>query len=451
MADYTQPESVDRRLRYFDGQFLREQDFIDEQRYHLDRERRLARLAHSPGVVEGLAVTAVPNAPKVTVSAGTALDGHGRLLVRVDAGEPLDLTDRVNRDGDVAVVVALTYVEEEADAPQGGASPRWREVPDVTAFLEGATDAPPEDSSPRLARVLVQRDGTAVVDPDWAAASSGLAVRGALTVAGRASFPAGVDGGPAAEGGPAPVRAHAGLRVTGVPAFDSTVRLDVINGSADHGRANLVITGRFQEANDAWSFGTGARNSLVFARNAADSHQAVGALGEEQVSVQLEGNSRSLGVLTRDRGAEPAVIVEQTGAVRVGTDTARGTLGVVGDLAVRGGTALSRLGQWTTQVLRRGRLVRLQIAIAPGSLSNVVVVNPGLGNIGVFEVAIPDGTTGEWYGRYTTFDPQLSVQGETIVLAGGNPMIGDATRTNPNGAFGSTVLVLELHHIAGIG
>src|SRR4051812_2982481 len=98
MADYTQPEYVDRRLRYFDGQFLREQDFIDEQRYHVDRERRLARVAHSAGVVEGLEVAAVANAPRVTVAPGTALDGHGRLLVRVDAGDPLDLGDLVNRD-----------------------------------------------------------------------------------------------------------------------------------------------------------------------------------------------------------------------------------------------------------------------------------------------------------------------------------------------------------------
>src|SRR3954451_20832299 len=98
MADYTQPDDVDRRVRYFDGQFLHEQDFIDEQRYHLDRPRRLARLVSTPGIVEGLAVTPVANAAKVTVAAGTALDARGRLLVRVDAGDPLDLSDLANRD-----------------------------------------------------------------------------------------------------------------------------------------------------------------------------------------------------------------------------------------------------------------------------------------------------------------------------------------------------------------
>ena len=85
--------------------------------------------------------------------------------------------------------------------------------------------------------------------------------------------------------------------MTGVRTFDSTVRLDVVNGSADHGRANLVITGRFQEANDAWSFGTAARTSLVFARNAADTARRSASWVRSRCPLQLEGNSRSLGVL----------------------------------------------------------------------------------------------------------------------------------------------------------
>src|SRR3954471_1640019 len=119
MADYTQPDVVDRRLRYFDGQFLREQDFIDEQRYLLDRLRRLSRLARTPGVLEGFDVTPVPNAPRVKVGRGTALDGAGRLLVRADDTVPLDLADLVNHDGPVALIVTASYREAEADAPPG--------------------------------------------------------------------------------------------------------------------------------------------------------------------------------------------------------------------------------------------------------------------------------------------------------------------------------------------
>ena len=36
-ANYELPSVVEKRVRFFDGQFLQEQDFIDEQKYHLDR------------------------------------------------------------------------------------------------------------------------------------------------------------------------------------------------------------------------------------------------------------------------------------------------------------------------------------------------------------------------------------------------------------------------------
>jgi hypothetical protein len=71
MADYTQPDYVTKRLRYYYGQFLEDQDFVDEQLYHLDRERRLARSFHSPGVVEGLQITSgALGASVVTVGVG---------------------------------------------------------------------------------------------------------------------------------------------------------------------------------------------------------------------------------------------------------------------------------------------------------------------------------------------------------------------------------------------
>lgn len=455
MADYTEPDFVDRRLRYFDGQFLREQDFIDEQRYHLDRERRLARTAHSPGVVDGLTVTAVPNAPKVTVGPGTALDGHGRLLVRVDAGDPLDLTDLVNRDGDVAVVVALSYVEAEADAPQGGASPRWREAPRVAAFLDGARDAPSQDDAPRLARVMLHPDGTASVDADALAPRSGLAVRGALDVAGPASFPGGIDGGVSADGTPPQVRAAGGLRVTGDPAFDSSVRLDVTNGSADFGRANLVITGRYQDGNDGWSFGTAARNSLVFARNAAGHGQQIGAVGDDQVSLQLEGNSRSFGILTRERGADPALTVAQEGTVHLGSTDRRANLSVDGeayvslDLTVLGGLGAGQIGQWTTVVYPAAEQV--DITIGPRSPHNVIVVRRQSGIINIVRVFVPGGTEGQWIGQYTFHDPQSGDLGNVAPLLPGNPMSAVAARVSLPGGSSPVVLHLEVHRVTVLG
>jgi hypothetical protein len=473
MADYEQPDDVDRRLRYFDGQFLREQDFIDEQHYHLDRERRLARVAHTAGVVEGLTVEAVPNAPKVTVAAGTALDGHGRLLVRVDAGEPVDLTSLVNRDGPVSVLLALSYSEIEAGAPQGGASPRWQEAPGVLHFLADATDLPAEEEAPRLARVVLHPEGTAEVDQAWAAARSGLTVRGdtevrgGLTVGGElavgsdlavggtlrvarpASFAAGIDGGTASDGTDAPAVASSGLQVTRDLGYDGTVRLDVINGATDFGRTNLVLTGRFQGGNDAWSFGTAARNSLVFARNEAETGQAVGVVGEEEVSLQLEGNTRALGVLTRDRGNDPALVLTQDGSVGVHTDQPGAPLDVNGDLAVRGGAAFGEVGRWTAHV-EAGVLV---VTIADGSRHNLVAVRLAKGVVGSFAVRIPLDTWGQWAARYTAYDNGTGEVGAPAGMRQQNPgdpyaLFGNAVSSTLPPGSQPWILLLEVHHVS---
>ena len=46
-----------RRVHYFDHQFLRVEDFTDEQAYHLEMRRAHNRMLHSPGVAHGLALT----------------------------------------------------------------------------------------------------------------------------------------------------------------------------------------------------------------------------------------------------------------------------------------------------------------------------------------------------------------------------------------------------------
>ncbi|MCK5712331.1 MAG: hypothetical protein KAI25_06425, partial [Hyphomicrobiaceae bacterium] len=65
-------EDITKRMNYFDRQFLRANDFQDEQEYHIDRRRRHNRLLHKPGVAKGLEVTGEKNANTVVVSAGTA-------------------------------------------------------------------------------------------------------------------------------------------------------------------------------------------------------------------------------------------------------------------------------------------------------------------------------------------------------------------------------------------
>jgi hypothetical protein len=57
-SDHKQPLSVNKRVRFYDGQFLQDQDLIDEQKYHIGQLSRHRRSLHVAGVVEGLEVTA---------------------------------------------------------------------------------------------------------------------------------------------------------------------------------------------------------------------------------------------------------------------------------------------------------------------------------------------------------------------------------------------------------
>lgn len=80
---YDLPPYVLSRVRYYDGEFLKDEDFIDDQKFHMDRHRRHERLMHVAGIAEGLDISVVPDATgtRLKVSAGTALDSLGRQIL----------------------------------------------------------------------------------------------------------------------------------------------------------------------------------------------------------------------------------------------------------------------------------------------------------------------------------------------------------------------------------
>jgi hypothetical protein len=152
-ANYDQPKDVVKRTRFFDGQFLKDQDFIDDQKYHIDRQRRPNRLLRVSGICEGLTVEVKDN--KVTVTPGTALDSQGRLIVLNDTVS-VNLKDQAD-----ALDIFISYGQEESDmtqpgndlsttTPPGGASPpstgqgaagatRWLERPQIGAVQDRAS------------------------------------------------------------------------------------------------------------------------------------------------------------------------------------------------------------------------------------------------------------------------------------------------------------------------
>ena len=84
---------VEKRLRYFNGQFLQEKDFTDEQAYHIDRQRRHNRLLHTPGIAEGLDVEADVGARGAKVKPGTAVDAKGQFIVLAQE-RPVDFEEQ---------------------------------------------------------------------------------------------------------------------------------------------------------------------------------------------------------------------------------------------------------------------------------------------------------------------------------------------------------------------
>lgn len=110
------------------------------------------------------------------------------------------------------------------------------------------------------------------------------------------------------------------LQVKGSNAYDAWTRVYITNNANDYGRTNLILTGRLQDGNDIWRFGTEARNSIVFAQNESASGVNVGAFGTQVYSMQVEGRSRSLGFLSTLNGNVPNMVLTQQGKLGVGTD-----------------------------------------------------------------------------------------------------------------------------------
>jgi hypothetical protein len=139
MADYDLPDVVEKRVRYFDGQYLQDQDFIDEQDYQRDREHRQNRLLHGPGIAGGLDVSATSKQNEVQVSPGTAIDLAGfQLVLKEPATAPLP---GQTYNGQQGIGLYLSYREIPSDpAPSGPGTEgdtRWWELPELTPALPG--------------------------------------------------------------------------------------------------------------------------------------------------------------------------------------------------------------------------------------------------------------------------------------------------------------------------
>jgi hypothetical protein len=120
MTDY-------KRLNYYNGQFLNEDDFNDDQAYHRNRQMLHGRMQHFWGIAEGLAVT-ISNAPRsVDIAPGAALDKDGNQIL-------LDATATQSFQGTGAGTwyLVIQFAEVQSDPAAAKYVPgntRWTQTP----------------------------------------------------------------------------------------------------------------------------------------------------------------------------------------------------------------------------------------------------------------------------------------------------------------------------------
>jgi len=244
MADYVLPGVAEKRVRFFDGQFLQDQDFVDEQNYQRDREHRHNRLLHGPGVAEGLTVTSA-TANQVTVAPGTAIDGDGNQLALAQP-TTLDLPGAEFNDKQ-GVQLYISFQATATDQQTVGGSSdytRWLERPRLTALAPG--NAYSGTASPvLLASVAVDHAGRVTVD-NAARTYSGLRLPGpgadAATLRATGSGQLDLAGGLTVDGG---------LSVTGnlgVGTVSPSAKLQVVGGGGQS--VDFVVNGRMRSNNN---------------------------------------------------------------------------------------------------------------------------------------------------------------------------------------------------------
>lgn len=162
--------STPSRVNYFDKQFLRKQEFADEQGYQIALRRRHNISHHSWGIVVGLEVAAEEE--QLVVRPGLAIDGYGRELF-LPARVNID-PDEFTRLGSDRLDVWLFYEQTNILNPPAGYTAcgsdetdnflRTRETPRV--FLERARVSRVKGREPRLVPKVILESTSQLQTPD---------------------------------------------------------------------------------------------------------------------------------------------------------------------------------------------------------------------------------------------------------------------------------------------
>jgi hypothetical protein len=145
-----------KRVNYYDHQFLRAPDFVDEQNYHLNSRRLHNSTLHTWGIVQGLTVSVASGGTgtAVTVTAGMAIDSAGREII-LPADTNLELGGETAGS---APIITIAYSEVQSDPTTEAGGPgntRISEIPNLSF-----TEVTPADRSVTLILARVPRTNT---------------------------------------------------------------------------------------------------------------------------------------------------------------------------------------------------------------------------------------------------------------------------------------------------
>lgn len=143
---------ANKRLNYFTGQLLTEEDFREEQRYHVGSLRSHNRNLHTWGIAHGLNVGKI-GTKNVTINAGMAIDNMGRQIV-LDQLKEIDLSASTAQ----TLYITVSYKERETDLVEEEGEKGYTRVTEepVIKYAQHKPDEPSLDII--LARLMFDQE-----------------------------------------------------------------------------------------------------------------------------------------------------------------------------------------------------------------------------------------------------------------------------------------------------
>jgi hypothetical protein len=403
-----------KRLNYFYGQFLQEADFTAEQTYHMNQRQRLARLLQSPGVLEGMEVTAVEG--NLKISAGTAVDTNGCLIVLT--GDQL-LT--VSGDPDSTKTLTIRYTESPTDivATEPSGATRCDESPSLALADQSTVVGQASVLAIALASLTFDHNGAWNGQPDSSVRVPATLRAGYLTVSDLLTATSGLT----VSGGDLTVSTGT-LSVNGMVTADGG--LTVAGGDVTVSTGGLTVSGMLN-ANGGLTVGSG---DLAVNTGGLTVHGTVTANG---------GLTVAGGDLTVSTGSLTVAGGDLT--VSTGSLSVRGMVNANGGLTVGSGDLTVSIGNLTVPYG--------DVSVSAGNLSvhSMVTANGGL-TVGSGGLTVGSGDLTVSQGSLTvssllTAKNRLTVESGDLTVSQGNLTVSGGTVNigGDGGATGATLVI----------